>query len=111
MKKLKLEIRKHLVRDPCEGSHVMITPPIGSDYWLFRVQIFEDQYVTAFPKFDTIGIGFSIEDDWNCNLPYTCDAEKIRLHIWHNRRYIGVRPKRTRKAIEMLIAHSLLYMS
>lgn len=64
---------------------VSITPPIDEDYWLFRVALTEKQAVVGFPKFGTIGIGFAQEEDWNTNLPYTCDAGQIFEHIKHNK--------------------------
>jgi hypothetical protein len=101
--KLQLQINSKIIKDPCEGQGIMITPPISDkDYWICRVNLFEDQYVKAFPKFGTIGIGFYLEVDWNTNLPYTCDSEEIRQHIWHNRRYIAIGRKRTIRAIKML---------
>lgn len=103
MKKLTVQANSKLVRDPCAGSTIMITPPIGDkDYWLFRVNLFEDQSVIAFPKFGTIGIGFAIEDAWNTNLPYSDSAESICKYIWHNRRYSAIKKKRTIRAIKML---------
>jgi hypothetical protein len=107
MKKLKLEINARNVRDKeaeerMLASGIMITPAIDEDYWILRVKLFEDQYINAFHKFSTIGIGFAIEDDWNTNLPYTCDAEKIWNHIKHNRRYIAIKKKRTCRAIRMI---------
>jgi len=102
MKKLIIEVNQNKIKDPCAGKIIMITPPINQDYWLYRIQLFEDQYLLAFPKFGTIGIGFSIEDDWNTNLPFTCEAEEILNHIWHNRRYVAIKKKRTLRAIKML---------
>lgn len=104
---MKLEINSKNVRDSEAGESlkkrgILITPPIDKDYWVVRVKLFEDQYINAFPKFITIGIGFAIEEDWNCNLPYTSDAEEIRKHIWHNRRYVAIGKKKTIKAIEMI---------
>lgn len=64
---------------------VIMTPPITDDYWMYRVIITDDQALQGFPKFFTVGIGFAIEDDWNCNLPFSSSAEYIRQHIWHNR--------------------------
>jgi len=64
---------------------IMFTPPLDEDYWLFRVQLTDKQAVVGFPKFRTIGIGFQVEDDWNTNLPYTCESEKIYDHIKHNK--------------------------
>lgn len=72
------------------GSRVLgplvLTPPVGEDYWSHRVRLTDRQSLIAFPKFFTVGIGFALEDgDWNCNLPFTCDAEEIYEHIKHNR--------------------------
>ncbi|MFE9844730.1 hypothetical protein [Streptomyces goshikiensis] len=64
---------------------LLITPPIGADYWLYRVRVADGQAVIGFPKFGTVGIGFAVEDDWNTNLPYTSSAEEIYEHIEHNR--------------------------
>ena len=66
---------------------VMVTPPIGEDYWSVRVAVTGDQAIIGFPKFGTIGIGFQHEDKgWNTNLPYTCEAPEIYDHIKVNRR-------------------------
>lgn len=64
---------------------IMITPPISEDYWLFRVRVGDGQAIVGFPKFHTIGIGFAVEEDWNTNLPYTCDTHQIFAHIKHNK--------------------------
>lgn len=61
------------------------TPPIDKDYWAYRVKLGEVQAIVGFPKFLTIGIGFAHEEDWNTNLPYTCDAGQIFEHIKHNK--------------------------
>ena len=66
------------------GGLVSMTPPIDEDYWEFRVRLTDTQAIVGFPKFNTIGIGFAVEEDWNTNLPYRCDAEDILDHIWHN---------------------------
>ena len=63
-----------------------MTPPIGEEYWLYRVPLSEKQAIIAFPKFGTIGIGFQKEEeDWNTNLPYSCTAEEIFNHISPNK--------------------------
>jgi hypothetical protein len=62
-----------------------LTPAIDEGYWTYRVRLTDAQAIVGFPKFSTIGIGFAVEDDWNTNLPYTCDAEQIYEHIEHNR--------------------------
>jgi len=106
MKKLKLEINQNHVsgneENVLKNRGIMITPPINKDYWTLRIHLYEDQYIQAFQKFMTLGIGFAIEDDWNTNLPYTCDAEEILNHIWHNRRYVAIKKKRTLRAIKMI---------
>lgn len=64
---------------------VSVTPPLDGDYWLFRVRLSDKQAIVGFPKFFTIGIGFQVEEDWNTNLPYQCEAEEIYNHIKHNK--------------------------
>lgn len=64
---------------------MLLTPPIDEGYWSYRVKLSETQAIVGFPKFSTIGIGFAQEEDWNTNLPSTCDAEKIYDHIAHNK--------------------------
>ncbi|MET0416657.1 MAG: hypothetical protein ABW022_11620 [Actinoplanes sp.] len=64
---------------------IALTPMVGENYWTYRVQLTEQQAILGFPKFNTIGIGFAVEEDWNTNLPYTVNAEEIYEHIEHNR--------------------------
>jgi hypothetical protein len=85
-----------------EGATMMFTPPINEDYWLFRVKLFEDQAIVGFPKFGTIGIGFAQEEDWNTNLPYTCDAEQIYDHIKHNKQYEQIADEQCLEAIKLI---------
>lgn len=80
----------------------MMTPPIDKDYWYFKVKLFKDQFVVAFPKFGTMGIGFRLEDDWNTNLPFSCDEEKIANHIWYNRKYKEIKREDVIKAIKLI---------
>ena len=84
---LHIEYNAKRVRDLSQVAPAyMVTPPIGSeDYWLARVPLSSTQAIVAFPKFGVIGIGFQQEDDWNTNLPSTCEAEKIFAHISHNK--------------------------
>jgi hypothetical protein len=81
---------------------IMLTPPIDEDYWAYRVGLTEAQAVVGFPKFDTIGIGFAVEEDWNTNLPYTCPAADILAHIWHNRGDKQITKEMVRQAIELI---------
>lgn len=85
---LRLERRDQDNETPVLGNEhgmIMITPEVGEDYWQYRVIVGEHQAVIGFPKFTTIGIGFAVEEDWNSNLPYTCDTDKIWRHIRHNK--------------------------
>lgn len=81
---LTLETRDQANETPAAGG-VMLTPLVREDYWAFRVKLSDTQAIVGFPKFTTIGIGFAVEEDWNTNLPYTCDAEHIYGHIAHNK--------------------------
>lgn len=66
-------------------GNMTMTPAIHPGYWSYRVAVSEKQAVVGFPKFDTVGIGFQYETDWNTNLPWTCDPETILDHIAHNK--------------------------
>jgi len=102
---LKLEVRQTDDTTRVFGSEnnaIMVTPDINEDYWTFRVKLYKDQAMLGFPKFSTIGIGFAQEEDWNTNLPYSCDTEKIFNHIKHNKLYPEISDDDCRKAIEMI---------
>lgn len=64
---------------------IAITPAIGGDYWTYRVRLSERQALLGFPKFSTVGVGFAIEEDWNCNLPHSVEPGELLAHIEHNR--------------------------
>lgn len=82
--KLELERRNQVDKTPMLGA-AMLTPDVNEDYWAYRVRLSDEQAIVGFPKFMTIGIGFAVETDWNSNLPYACDTEKIFGHIKHNK--------------------------
>lgn len=87
MDDLTLEVRATEDQSPTYASAnavLVTTPPVGEDYWRYRVQLTEDQAIIGFPKFGTVGIGFAREEDWNSNLPYSVEAEGIYEHIAHN---------------------------
>lgn len=84
------------------AGRVMVTPPIDEDYWLMRVRVSDRQSIIGFPKFGTIGIGFAIEEDWNTNLPYQCDAQEIYRHIQHNKGDPKIPKARCIEAIAMI---------
>lgn len=107
--KIKLECNDAYVSDKMrEGTAfkgLAITPlSLGEDdYWVFRVKLTEKQSVVAFPKFFTLGIGFQVEEkDWNTNLPYTSEAEKIFNHIKVNKGDKSITKANCIKAIQLL---------
>lgn len=67
------------------SPNMAITPPLDEGYWTYRVKLSEKQAIVGFPKFFMTGIGFAQEEDWNTNLPSSCDAEEIYDHIAHNK--------------------------
>lgn len=86
--KLELQINARGVNDKSralEGTGVMITPPIDENFWLLRVPVSETQAIVGFPKFNVIGVGFQVENDWNTNLPSGTHAIEIYDHIKHNK--------------------------
>ena len=114
MAKLELEYRDNFrkVTDSFakDKLSIIVTPPIDEDYWIFRVKLFKDQAIIAFPKFNTMGIGFAIEDDWNTNLPYQSETKSICNHIWCNRKYNEITKATCIRAIKILQKASKYYM-
>lgn len=85
MSTLVLERKDQQNETPTFGG-LMLTPKLDENYWSYRVLLSEKQAVVGFPKFFTTGIGFAVEDeDWNTNLPFTCDAVEIFNHIKDNK--------------------------
>lgn len=80
----------------------MMTPSLGEDYWSYRVRLGERQAIVGFPKFGTIGVGFAVEEDWNTNLPYTCETDEIFGHIAHNKGDEAISDDDVRRAIFMV---------
>jgi len=105
---LTVEFNQSFVKATSTFKHaagiIAVTPPIDENYWLFRVHLHKDQYVQAFPKFFTLGIGFALEDDWNTNLPYSSDGETIYNHIEHNKKYKQITKEQAIEAITKLSA-------
>lgn len=82
---LTVETRAQENRTPIIGG-LALTPRLGNDYWSHRVRLTDQQAIVAFPKFSSTGIGFAVEaEDWNCNLPWRCDADEIYDHIEPNK--------------------------
>jgi hypothetical protein len=81
---------------------ILVTPPIGEDFWLMRVRLSDKQAIVAFPKFTTIGCGFQREEDWNTNLPLGCTSEEIYNHIKRNKGDDGIPEADCVRAIDML---------
>lgn len=92
---LKLEVNPELV-DGTKNNFVLgdtmviASPDLDEDFWQFRVKVDEDQAIVGFPKMFQIGIGFAKEENYNCNLPSTCDAKKIFNWIKDNKRYDSI---------------------
>jgi len=103
---LKLEVNEEFQKQNTEfkvvGHSFSITPAVEEDYFLFRVKLLKDQALIAFPKFFTIGIGFAQEEDWNTNLPYSCETEKIYNYIKRNKKYKNITKKDCIEAIKLL---------
>ena len=89
-------VKDVVVNDNGEEIGLMICPPVGEDYWVFRVKLCKDQAVLGFPKFGMIGVGMALEEDGNTNLPLcTLDtpfsnAIKIANHIKCNKKYKSI---------------------
>jgi hypothetical protein len=92
------------------GHIIMGTPPIDEDYWVFRIKLSKYQSIVAFPKFWTMGIGFAKETNWNTNLPYDCDAEKIYNWIKRNKIYKSITKEKCIEAINILKRACAYYM-
>ena len=104
---LTIEVNPNFKKDNTEftsksGVQVSITPPIDDQYYIARVVIYRDQAINIFPKFFIIGCGFAQEEDWNTNLPISCDAEEIYDHIKHNKKYSCITKKQCIEAISAL---------
>lgn len=100
-RKLVLEVRGQEDKTARIGP-VMLTPAIDEDYWAYRVRLSDEQAIVGFPKFSTVGIGFAQEEDWNTNLPYTCETEKIFAHIAHNKGDESISDDDVREAIRLI---------
>lgn len=101
MSELQLERRDQANESPVIGP-MIITPMVDEDYWAYRVRLSDEQAVLGFPKFTTIGIGFAVEEDWNTNLPYTCETEEIFQHIKHNKADDSIADDDVRDAISLI---------
>ena len=102
--------KKDISTSALESRGIMFTPPVGEDYWLFRVKLSSKQSVIGFPKFGTIGVGFSLEEDWNTNLPYSSDTNEIYNHIKHNKGDKSIHHTKVKKAIALIRDAATLYM-
>lgn len=104
---LKVEINQTFVEANTKlnikGMTAVITPPLDGDYWIMRVPVSDNQAIVTFPKFMLFGIGFQVEDeDWNTNLPSSCDAEEIYEHIKKNKGDDSISREDCIEAIKMI---------
>jgi hypothetical protein len=97
-----VEVNPHFSPRQSEFGGIAITPLIDENFFIARVMLYEDQAICIFPKFFTIGCGFAKEDDWNTNLPLSCDAEEIYTHIEHNKLYDAISREQCIEAIRLL---------
>jgi DNA-dependent RNA polymerase auxiliary subunit epsilon len=106
MKKLVVEYKKGFQpsNDTFKAGNavIMITPDLNEDYWIMRVKLHKDQSLVAFPKFGLIGIGFAQESDWNTNLPYQVEAERLYVHIRKNKKYRSISKATCLEGIKLL---------
>ena len=102
---MELQVKNQKDLTPILGNEnhlMMMTPPIGDDYWTYRVKLSDKQAIIGFPKFSTIGISFEKEEDWNTNLPFSCPAEEIFGHIKINKGDDSILDEDCIKAIRMI---------
>jgi hypothetical protein len=93
-----MEHKKH----SCIGNVMIGGGSLGYDT-LFKVKLYKDQAIIAFPKFSGIGIGFEKEEtEWNANLPYNCSELQIYNHIKCNKFYKEIKKEHCIAAIKML---------
>lgn len=97
------EVAKKAGASILAGGKILVTPAVGQeDYWVYRVKLSDEQAIIAFPKFFTLGIGFAKEEDWNTNLPYSCETDKIYNHIKHNKGNKAIKAANVRRAIKLI---------
>lgn len=91
-----------------EGKSLgLISPDVGPEYWVFRVKLVKDQAIVAFPKIGLLGVGFALEEDWNCNLPINRretdeDLAELWRHIRRNKKYPSITKKMGMEALRMI---------
>lgn len=66
--------------DEVTGGGFSLTPSVSEDYWVARIRLTGNQYINAFYKFSTIGIGLGREYSWNTNLP--CYNSNLETILW-----------------------------
>lgn len=94
-----LDVQLHLPTGPL----LMMTAPLGSDCWLFRVTLEKKLVLAAVPQFGGVNICLQAKDAGDCNMPYESDAAKI-LRAFRARVKKSVADGRCLEAIRMLQA-------
>jgi hypothetical protein len=84
------------------GDIVEFTPRITPKYWRYRVRLSEKQAILGFDKMSTIGIGFEHEIDWNINLPFDCNVDKIFNYVNRNNGDKSISNKDCKEAIKLI---------
>lgn len=99
--KLSVEINQNANIDKSFlGGRLVVTPPIGEDWWTLRVKVSAKQSILVFPKFGIFGCGFAKEIDWNTNLPIACQVGELWNHIKVNR--AGVSEEKCLAALNLI---------
>ena len=96
-----------------KDTALILTPPINKDYWAFRVKLHKDQAILAFTKFGPLcfAIGFAIEDeDWNTNLLYSNNPERIYSHILENKKYDEITKEMCIEAIILIQKYIMSFL-
>lgn len=110
--KPRLEVNKNCIDKTihytAENNHIMVSPPTGEDYWMFRVKLYKDQAVLGFPKYGLIGVGMAQEEEGNVNKPLEKDsspeanANMIYSHIKCNKKYKSITMQMIKDAIILI---------
>lgn len=91
------------------NNHIMISPSVDEEYWIFRVKLCKDQAVLGFPKMGMVGVGMALEENWNTNLPLNSEdtplanTNRIYSHIKCNKKYESITRQMIVDAIMLIV--------
>lgn len=92
------------------NNHIMISPAVDEEYWLFRVKLCKDQAVLGFPKCGMVGVGMAkeVHPNSNTNLPIHSNSspekngKHIAQHIKCNKKYKSITIKMIEDAATLI---------